>query len=62
MGEFPGGRGIFQPEIKKVDDLWFASTGGKWRPDAEALVSENRICFHVGVLLVNRPNQFSEAQ
>jgi hypothetical protein len=23
--EFPGG--IFQPEIKKVDDLWFASTG-----------------------------------
>jgi 20S proteasome alpha/beta subunit len=25
--EFPGGPGIFQPEIKKVDDLWFASTG-----------------------------------
>jgi 20S proteasome alpha/beta subunit len=25
--ELPGGPGIFQPEIKKVDDLWFASTG-----------------------------------
>jgi hypothetical protein len=25
--ELPGGRGLFQPEIKKVDDLWFASTG-----------------------------------
>jgi hypothetical protein len=25
--EFPGGRGIFQPVIKKADDLWFASTG-----------------------------------
>jgi ATP-dependent protease HslVU (ClpYQ) peptidase subunit len=25
--EFPGGRGIFQPEIKKADDLWFASMG-----------------------------------
>jgi ATP-dependent protease HslVU (ClpYQ) peptidase subunit len=25
--ELPGGRGIFQPEIKKADDLWFASTG-----------------------------------
>jgi Proteasome subunit len=25
--EFPGGRGLFPPEIKKVDDLWFASTG-----------------------------------
>jgi hypothetical protein len=26
--EFPGGHLLFQPEIKKVDDLWFASTGG----------------------------------
>jgi 20S proteasome alpha/beta subunit len=25
--EFSGGRGVFQPEIKRVDDLWFASTG-----------------------------------
>jgi hypothetical protein len=25
--EFPGAQGLFQPEIKKVDDLWFASTG-----------------------------------
>jgi 20S proteasome alpha/beta subunit len=25
--ELPGGPGIFQPEIKKVDDLWFASSG-----------------------------------
>ena len=25
--ELPGGRALFQPEIKKVDDLWFASTG-----------------------------------
>jgi len=25
--EFPGAQGLFQPELKKVDDLWFASCG-----------------------------------
>jgi 20S proteasome alpha/beta subunit len=25
--ELSGARGLFQPEIKRVDDLWFASTG-----------------------------------
>lgn len=25
--EFPGMQGMFQPEIKKVDDLWFTSAG-----------------------------------
>ena len=25
--EFPGMQGMFQPEIKKVDDLWFSSAG-----------------------------------
>jgi len=29
--ELPGGPGIFQPEIKKVDDLWFASSGNNTR-------------------------------